>query len=88
MTTQLQFIIIIIIIIIIQERSRDHRCSGRAINITYSECVFVVLVIQHAMCMRSVISSSVTCLAVPCFSTLPHKRHDIQKNLLNIKYVF
>jgi len=27
----------------------DHYCSGKAINFAYSECVFVALVIQHAM---------------------------------------
>jgi hypothetical protein len=27
-------------------------CSGRSISITYSECVFVVLDIHHAMRMR------------------------------------
>jgi len=29
-------------------RSRNHRCRGRAISITYSECVSAALVIQHA----------------------------------------
>jgi hypothetical protein len=32
-------------------RSCKHCCSGTSIIITYSECVFVVLVIQHAMRM-------------------------------------
>ena len=30
-------------------RSRYHSCSGKAINITYSECVFADLSIQHVM---------------------------------------
>jgi len=37
-------------------------------NITYSECVFVALGIQHAMRMRCVIFSSVAWPAVRCFS--------------------
>jgi hypothetical protein len=39
--------------------SCNHCCSGRAISITYSKCVFVALVIQHAMHMHH---SSVACL--------------------------
>ena len=35
--------------------SPNHCNCGRAIRITYSACVFVALVIQHAMCMRPVV---------------------------------
>ena len=35
-----------------------------------------------------VILSSVACPALQYFSTLPHKRHDLRKKLLNIKHVF
>ena len=45
--------------------------------ITYSECVFVALVIQHAIRMRKIILSSAASLAVPYFPTLSHKLHDI-----------
>jgi hypothetical protein len=34
--------------------------------ITYSACVFVVLIIQHAKRMRRIILSSVACLVVDC----------------------
>jgi len=50
---------------------RNHCCRGKAISITYSECVFVALVTQHEKRMRSVMLS-VTCPAVPYFSALSH----------------
>ena len=57
----------------IEGRSRNHCCRGKAIIITYSECVFVVLVIQLAMRMRRIVSTSVACLSVPYFSTFSQK---------------
>jgi hypothetical protein len=59
-------------------RSRNHCCRGKAISITYSECVSVALVIQHAKRMRRIILSSVVCPALPYFSTLSHKRLDFR----------
>jgi hypothetical protein len=41
------------------------------IRITYSECVFVALVIHRAMRMRRIILSSVACPAIQYSSTLP-----------------
>jgi hypothetical protein len=35
-----------------EARSRNHSCRGKGISITYSECVSVALVIQHAKRMR------------------------------------
>ena len=42
------------------------------------ECVSVVLVIQHAMRMRSIVWPSVPCTALQYFSTLSHNRHDFR----------
>jgi hypothetical protein len=33
-------------------RPRNHCCRGESVSITYSECVSVALVIQHAKRMR------------------------------------
>jgi len=69
----------------IDARSRNHCCSERAIIITYSEHFSVALVIQHATRMRCTILSSVACLDLPYFSTLPHKRHVLRENVIEPK---
>jgi len=49
-------------------RSRNHDCRGKALSITYSECVSVSLVIQHTKRMRLVVFLSVSFTAAPYFS--------------------
>ena len=44
--------------------------------VTYSECVCVVLNIQHANRTSRIILSPVACPAIPHFSSLSQKRHD------------
>jgi hypothetical protein len=55
--------------------SRDHFYRRKAVYITCSECVFIVLFIQRAKSMRRVILSSVACPVLPCFSVLRHEGH-------------
>jgi hypothetical protein len=52
-----------------EARSRNHCCSGKAISITYSVCVSVLLVIQHAKRTRSFILSPDICRALLYFPT-------------------
>ena len=42
-------------------RSPNHCCSGKALIITYAECVSVALGIEPVMCMRPIVLSPVVC---------------------------
>ena len=73
----------------IEERSCNHCCSGKAMDITQSLCAFVALGTKHAMRMRHIILSSVVCPTLQYFPTLSHKRHDFRKKkLLNQNVCF
>jgi hypothetical protein len=65
----------------------NHCYSGKAINITYSESVFVALGIQYATRMRHIVICGLVRI-YKVFSTLSHKRRDFRKQLLSTKCVF
>jgi hypothetical protein len=66
----------------IQALSCKHCCSLTAISITYYECVFVALVIQHATRMRHTVICAYP--AVLYFSTLSHKWHDLREKVIEL----
>ena len=55
----------------IEAHLHNHYCHRKEISITYSECVFVDLIIHSAIHMCLITLSSVACLAIPYFSILP-----------------
>jgi hypothetical protein len=57
-----------------QRTNMYHSCRGKAIFITYSECVSVASVIRNVQGTCCIILS-VGCMAVTYFSTLTHKLH-------------
>jgi len=59
--------------------SRNTCCRGTVINVTYSECVSIAIVIQYAKRM-SCVMSYVARAAVQHFSTLSHKRRDFRRS--------
>jgi hypothetical protein len=46
----------------IEAHSCKYSCCKKALSITYSECGFVPLLIQHARCMQLIILLSLACL--------------------------
>jgi len=70
----------------------NHCCSGKAVSVTYSEYVFVVLGIQHSMRMRHIVICGMFGSTI-FFHTI-YKGHDFRekKKLLDVHvtclYVF
>jgi len=60
----------------IEACSFNHCYSGKAIGITYSECVFVALVIQHAMRMLHIVICGLPGSTI--FFTLSQKRRRLR----------
>ena len=79
----------------IQACSHNPCCHGKAVSITYSQCVFVALVIQHVKCICCIILS-VVCLAVQgglstpavFFHIIFKMAQFVAKKLLNMQGVF
>jgi hypothetical protein len=75
----------------IDARSRKHRSFKKAISVTYFKCVCVCVcvcrafLIQHAKRMRRITLSSMASQSQKYFSTLPHKRHDFRKKVIEYK---
>jgi len=65
----------------------NHCCSGKAIRIIYSECVFVALCIRHEMSMRHVVICGLPRYKI-FFSTLSHKRHDFRKQNVCFDFLY
>jgi len=59
--------------------SHTHCQHAKATSIMYPQFMAVALDIQHAKHIHCTVLSSVTCLAVPYFSTLFHEQQDFQK---------
>jgi hypothetical protein len=75
--------------VLIKENSRLVRLTTvrvEDINIKYYNNVFIAIVVRHALRMCR-IARSVACLALPYFSTLSHKRHDIRDKIIELKNV-
>jgi hypothetical protein len=68
----------------IEARSRNHCYSGKAMSITYFECISVPLGIQHAIRKRRVMLS-VACPILQSFSTLSHRWDDFRGGVIEFK---
>jgi hypothetical protein len=56
----------------IETRSCSHCCSGKAMSISYPECVLVALGIQHTMRMRHIVIDG-TARSTTCFHIISKK---------------
>jgi hypothetical protein len=68
-----------------EKRLYYHCYCGKAISITYYECVFVALDIQHAMSMHHIFICGLPRSTV--FFTLSRKRHDFRGEKKAIEHI-
>jgi hypothetical protein len=68
-------------------RSHNHFCRGKAIRVSYCDCVYVALIIQHVKEMSTITLSSVVCLAVPYFFYIISQLSRFSEKLLKIKCI-
>ena len=67
-----------------EAHSRHHCCRGKAISVTYCECVFVALFIQHAPYYIVIYDMS----GSTKFPAVFHKQRDLrEKKIEHTKYV-
>ena len=55
----------------------NHSCSGKAMSITYSQCVFLALGAQHEIYMRLIVICGLS--GLQHISKLSHKLRDFRK---------
>jgi len=63
-------------------------CVRVRVRVCVCVCVCVALVIQHAMHMRHIVSSPLTCMAVQYFYTLSQKRQGFCHKVIDFKPCF
>jgi hypothetical protein len=68
-----------------EERSCNHCCSGKAVRITYSECVCVCSISYLACNAHAPYCHLWPVRPYNIFSTLFHEWHDFRKNIIEHK---
>ena len=71
----------------IQARSYSYCYTGKSINITYFEYVFVSLGIQHAMRMRCIVICGLTVSYNIFFFNIISKRNDFLYKKYNVTWI-
>jgi hypothetical protein len=67
-----------------EAHSCNHCCSGKSVIVTYPECVFVALGIQHAMGMRLIVIGGSLGSSI-FFQIISQTANIFEKNVLKIR---